>query len=124
MTNRFLISVATAALIAGTGFANAQGAGATQERLVPRRSRARLHLTAAAPPRRRNAARYRGPSGMKGAETGTKGVEPGTKASESTDKMAPEQERSGRQHAGREVEEHALRDRLAQGQQGHEGRGP
>jgi uncharacterized protein DUF1236 len=27
MTNRFLISVATAALIAGTGFANAQGAG-------------------------------------------------------------------------------------------------
>jgi hypothetical protein len=27
MTNRFLISVATAALIAGTGFANAQGPG-------------------------------------------------------------------------------------------------
>ena len=27
MNNRFLISVATAALIAGTGFANAQGAG-------------------------------------------------------------------------------------------------
>ena len=27
MSNRFLISVATAALIAGTGFANAQGAG-------------------------------------------------------------------------------------------------
>ena len=27
MTNRFLISVAAAALIAGTGFANAQGAG-------------------------------------------------------------------------------------------------
>ena len=30
MTNRFLISVATAALIAGTGFANAQGAGTTR----------------------------------------------------------------------------------------------
>lgn len=29
MTNRFLISVAAAALIAGTGFANAQGTGAT-----------------------------------------------------------------------------------------------
>ena len=28
MTNRFLISVAAAALIAGTGFANAQGPGA------------------------------------------------------------------------------------------------
>ena len=27
MTNRFLISVAAAALIAGTGFANAQSAG-------------------------------------------------------------------------------------------------
>ena len=27
MTNRFLISVAAAALIAGTGFANAQGTG-------------------------------------------------------------------------------------------------
>jgi hypothetical protein len=27
MTNRFLISVAAAALIAGTGFANAQGPG-------------------------------------------------------------------------------------------------
>ena len=27
MTNRFLISVAAAALIAGTGFANAQGMG-------------------------------------------------------------------------------------------------
>src|ERR1051325_6851277 len=30
MTNRFLISVAAAALIAGTGFANAQGAGGAQ----------------------------------------------------------------------------------------------
>ena len=57
-----------------------------------------------------------GPSGMKGAETGTKGAEPGTKASDSTDKMAPQQERSGQQpDAGREVEEHALRDRLDQG---------
>jgi len=30
MTNRYLISVAAAALIAGTGFANAQGAGGTK----------------------------------------------------------------------------------------------
>ena len=29
MTNRFMISVAAAALIAGTGFANAQGTAAT-----------------------------------------------------------------------------------------------
>src|SRR4029453_14145682 len=31
MTNRFLISVATAALLAGTGFANAQGTGGMKE---------------------------------------------------------------------------------------------
>src|SRR4029450_11249729 len=31
MTNRFLISVAAAALIAGTGFANAQGGGMKNE---------------------------------------------------------------------------------------------
>ena len=53
MTNRFLISVAAAALIAGTGFANAQGAGTGRDagQLVPRRSRARLRLTAAVPRR-------------------------------------------------------------------------
>ena len=33
MTNRFLISVAAAALIAGTGFANAQGAGTGHTRV-------------------------------------------------------------------------------------------
>jgi len=31
MTNRFMMSVAVAALIAGTGFANAQGAGTSRE---------------------------------------------------------------------------------------------
>ena len=31
MTNRFLISAAAAALIAGTGFANAQGTGTSRE---------------------------------------------------------------------------------------------
>ena len=31
MTNRFLISAAVAALIAGTGFANAQGTGMSRE---------------------------------------------------------------------------------------------
>ena len=42
MTNRFMISVAAAALIAGTGFASAQGAGdATHRRRVPPPSRAR-----------------------------------------------------------------------------------
>ena len=44
MTNRFMISVAAIALIAGTGFANAQGTGTSHEaarRPVPPRSRAR-----------------------------------------------------------------------------------
>ena len=74
MTNRFLISVAAAALIAGTGFANAQGhgGGATQGRPVPRRSRARL--LPAGLRRRRDAARHRRRSGMKGAKSGMKGV--------------------------------------------------
>ena len=90
MTNRFLISVATAALIAGTGFANAQGAGTGRDA-----GSAGSAAQQSAPSSDRGGAssgtkqRDSGPSGMKGAETGTKGAEPGTKASDSTDKMAP-----------------------------------
>ena len=52
MTNRFLISVAAAALIAGTGFANAQGTGMGRDQGRPaRRSRVRLLLSAAVPHR-------------------------------------------------------------------------
>jgi hypothetical protein len=86
MTNRFLISVAAAALIAGTGFANAQGAGTGSAGSTAQQS---------APSDRGGASsggamqRDSGPSGMKGAETGTKDAEPGSKASDSTDKMAP-----------------------------------
>ena len=92
MTNRFLISVATAALIAGTGFANAQGAGtgrdagtagSTAQQSAPSSDRGGASSGGAVQ-------RDSGPSGMKGAETSTKGAEPGTKASDSTDsKMAP-----------------------------------
>ena len=42
MSNRFLISVAAAALIAGTGVSNAQNPGHDGGQPVPRR-RARLH---------------------------------------------------------------------------------
>ena len=87
MTNRFLISVATAALIAGTGFANAQGAGTGSAGSAAQQS---------APSSDRGGASSGGamqrdtaPSSMKGAETAPKGMEPSTKASESTDKMAP-----------------------------------
>jgi len=89
MTNRFLISVAAAALIAGTGLANAQGpgrdagsAGSTAQQSAPSPDRGGASSGGAMQ-------RDSGPSGMKGAETGTKGAEPGTKATDSTDKMAP-----------------------------------
>src|SRR6478736_6602949 len=92
MTNRFLISVATAALIAGTGFANAQGSGTAGRDAGPAAAPAQQ----SAPSSDRGGASSGGamqrestPSGMKGAETGAKGMEPSTKASESTDKMAP-----------------------------------
>jgi hypothetical protein len=86
MTNRFLISVAAAALIAGTGFANAQGmnreggaaGGAATQQTAPSSEHA-------APS---GAMKHdSGASGMKGAEShGTKGSDSGMKA-ESSDKM-------------------------------------
>ena len=62
MTNRFLISVAAAALIAGTGFANAQGtgmgrdagsAGSTAQQSAPSRARRRSSGTMQRDQRRR-----------------------------------------------------------------------
>ena len=85
MNNRFLISVATAALIAGTGFANAQGAGTGSAGSAAQQSAPSSGGASSGGAMQRDSA----PSGMKGAETGTKGMEPSTKASESTDKMAP-----------------------------------
>lgn len=85
MNNRFLISVATAALIAGTGFANAQGAGTGSAGSAAQQSAPSSGGASSGGAMQRESA----PSGMKGAETGTKGMEPSTKASESTDKMAP-----------------------------------
>ena len=78
MNNRFLISVATAALIAGTGFANAQGAGTGSPGSAQQSAPSSSDRGAA--PSGGAMQRDSGPSGMKGAETGTK---------ESTDKMAP-----------------------------------
>jgi len=65
MTNRFLISAAVAALIAGTGFANAQGTGTSREQ--PSAGSAQQN----APSSERGGAMHRD-SGMKGAES-TKG---------------------------------------------------
>ena len=90
MTNRFLISVAAAALIAGTGFANAQGTGMGRDA-----GSAGSAAQQSAPPSERGGASSGGAmqrdsggtSGMKGAESGTKG-ESGMKA-DSTDKAEP-----------------------------------
>src|SRR6267154_1405131 len=73
MTNRFMISVAAAALIAGTGFANAQGTGTSREApsagSTVQQSAPSEHGNSAAPSNR-NAAEPRGPSsGMKATQS-------------------------------------------------------
>ena len=101
MTNRFLISAAVAALIAGTGFANAQGTGnqgtGTQGGSISREAPAAGSTAqpGASSSERGGAASGTmqreggGASGMKGAEsTGTKNPDTsGMKASESNEKM-------------------------------------
>ena len=84
MTNRFLISAAVAALIAGTGFANAQGAGTSREGAS---GGAATQQTA--PPSGGAMNRDSGAPGMKGAEsTDTKAPDSAkTKASQSNEKM-------------------------------------
>lgn len=97
MTNRFLISVAAAALIAGTGLANAQGtmgrdagsAGSTAQQSAPPSGGA---SSGGAMQREGGGAMHRdggGTSGMKGAESsGMKGSDSGMKAFDN-DKAAP-----------------------------------
>jgi Protein of unknown function (DUF1236) len=88
MTNRFLISVAAAALIAGTGFANAQGAGTSHEAPSAGSTQSAPsseHGGAASGTMKHDSG---GATGMKGAESqgaksSEKGSEPGMKASDS-----------------------------------------
>jgi Protein of unknown function (DUF1236) len=85
MTNRFLISVAAAALIAGTGLANAQGPGAGHEggagaaaQSAP--SAERGAPSAAAPMNREGAADSKGPdAGMKSTQSEEKSQPGGAK---------------------------------------------
>jgi hypothetical protein len=96
MSNRFLISVATAALIAGTGLANAQAPGRDAGSAGSAGSAAQQSAPssggASSGAMQRDSG---GTSGMKGAESGmksesgTKGSEPGMKASESNEKAQP-----------------------------------
>jgi uncharacterized protein DUF1236 len=89
MTNRFMMSVAAAALIAGTGFANAQGmsreapgAGAATQQSAPSAPSSERGSSAATPMNRDAG----GSSGMKA----TKSDEPtGMKSTQSEDKMQP-----------------------------------
>jgi Protein of unknown function (DUF1236) len=92
MTNRFLISAAVAALIAGTGFANAQGTGTSREGATgaaPTQQSAPSteHAAPSVAPKKDSGAS----TGMKGAESqGMKGSESsGMKASESNEKAQP-----------------------------------
>jgi hypothetical protein len=94
MSNRFLISVATVALIAGTGFANAQGMRDTPaaQQSAPSSDRGGSSASergspSAAPMNRESG----GSAGTRGAESsGTKGPDSGMKASESNGKAQPD----------------------------------
>jgi Protein of unknown function (DUF1236) len=85
MSNRFLISVATMALIAGAGFANAQGMRDTPaaQQSAPAASE---HGSPSAAPMNRESGGSAG--GMKGESSGMKGPDSGMKA-ESNEKAQP-----------------------------------
>jgi hypothetical protein len=87
MTNRFLISVAAAALIAGTGLANAQGPGGNAGTGAPAAQQSAPHSGSGASSGGAMQRDTGGSSGMK-SESGMKGSEPGMKA-ESNDKAQP-----------------------------------
>jgi hypothetical protein len=78
MTNRLLISVAAAALFAGTGLANAQGTGTSKEQPGGAATQHSAPSGGAS-----SGAANRESSGMKGAEHSTEGESSGTKGAES-----------------------------------------
>jgi hypothetical protein len=91
MSNRFLFSVAAAALIAGTGFANAQGTGMSKEAPAAAQQSAPSSEPKAGSGAMKHEETAKPSSGMKGAESsGMKGSESsGMKASESNEKAQP-----------------------------------
>ena len=94
MTNRFLMSVAAAALIAGTGFANAQGmsreapsAGSAAQQSAPSADRA--SPSAATPMNRDSASESKGGDhGVKATQSDEK-MPPGAKSQRAQDDMKP-----------------------------------
>lgn len=85
MSNRFLISVAAAALIAGTGLANAQGAGGKES---PGAGGGATMQHSAPAGGASSGTMQRDTGGMKGSEHSTTGQSPGMKGAES-DKAGP-----------------------------------
>ena len=83
MTNRFLISAAIAALMAGTGFANAQGTGTNRDSGAATQQTAPSSGSATTGTMNRDS----GASGMKGAESTDPKGSSKMKASESNEKM-------------------------------------
>lgn len=88
MSKRFLISVATAALIAGSGFANAQGTGPAGGN-----GGAAMQGSPSAAPTERGGAMTRDDAAP------ARGAEPGMKSSQSDEKMAPGAKRSAQDSA-------------------------
>ena len=91
MSNRFLMSVAAVALIAGTGFANAQGTGMNKEAPAAAQPNAPSSEPKAGSGAMKHEETTKPSSGMKGAESsGMKGSDSsGMKASESNEKAQP-----------------------------------
>jgi hypothetical protein len=102
MTNRFMISVAVAALIAGTGFANAQGTGMSREApaagsTVQQSAPSSEHAApSSATPMNRNDATDSGAPAAKTTQSGEKMQPPGGKNQRAQDdiKAGPKGERS------------------------------
>jgi hypothetical protein len=94
MTNRFMISVAAAALLAGTGFANAQGTGMSREggatggSTVQQSAPSSERGNSAAPAGRDAAEPTKPSTGMKATQSDEK-PSSGMKATQSDDKAAP-----------------------------------
>jgi Protein of unknown function (DUF1236) len=97
MINRLMLSVAAAALIAGTGFANAQGTGMSRE-APSAGSAAQPSAPSSATPMNRNDASDAGAPAEKSAQSDEKMQPPGTKNQRAQDmKAGPNGEKSAQQ---------------------------
>ncbi len=131
MTNRFMISVAAAALIAGTGFANAQGTGTSREApsagSTVQQSAPSEHGNSAAPSNR-NAAEPRGPSsGMKATQSEEKS--PGAAKNQRTEDQGMQGQKSKSMSSesegakgGKDMKAEGREGRKDMKAEGHEGR--